>query len=86
MLDKLFGYAIIFLLGCGIFYILYFILYQGAEKRIAEAKPRDRYFYLSHIYVFLFKVIFYGGFIVFVYGPAIAVLYFIYEFIVGLIS
>lgn len=85
MLGKLFGYAIIFLLGFGIFYILYFFLYQNAEKRIAEVKPRDRYFYLSHIYVFLFKLIFGIGFFVFTAFPVIAILYLIYRFIVDLI-
>jgi succinate-acetate transporter protein len=86
MLYRIFELGVIFLLGVGVFWILYFVLYLGAEKRISEAKPRDRDFYLAHIYLFLFKLIFGLGFFVFTAGPVIAILYWIYIIIVDLIS
>lgn len=84
-MDRIFEWVIkLGLLAYAIYFFL--LLHREAEKRIAEAKPRDRYFYLAHIYLFLFKLIVGGGFIVFTYGPAIGVLYLIYRFIVYLVS
>jgi len=85
MLDEFVAVTIkLFLLVCAICFFV--LLYKIAEERIAEGKPRNVSFYLSYIYKIIFMVIVGGGFIFFSYGQAIALLYLIYEFIVGLIS